>query len=99
MARRPLIAVYMEASRPFGVIYTGVTSFLPARIGQHKEAAVRSFTQEYGLDRLVWFETHELITVAIQREKNIKKYPRQWKVNLIEADNRFWDDLYPSLFL
>ena len=93
------IAVYMMSNQRHGTIYTGVTSFLPGRVGQHKEAARESFTETYGLDRLVWFETHELMTAAIQREKNIKKYPRQWKVNLIEAENRFWDDLYPSLFL
>jgi putative endonuclease len=93
------IAVYMMSNRRHGTVYTGVTSFLPGRIGQHKERAKKSFTREYGLDRLVWYETHELMTVAIQREKNIKKYPREWKVNLIEAENRFWDDLYPQLFI
>lgn len=93
------IAVYMMSNRRHGTVYTGVTSFLPGRIGQHKARATKSFTREYGLNRLVWYETHELMTVAIQREKNIKKYPREWKVNLIEAENRFWDDLYPQLFL
>ena len=93
------IAVYMMSNRRHGTIYTGVTSFLPGRVGQHKDKTFKGFTAIHGLDRLVWYESHELMTAAIQREKTIKKYPRAWKVNLIEAENRFWHDLYPQLFL
>ena len=91
------IAVYMMASRKHGVIYTGVTSQLPARVGQHRERRVPGFAQRYGAKRLVWYEPHETIIAAIQREKSLKKYKREWKVNLIERDNPDWDDLFPTL--
>jgi putative endonuclease len=91
------IAVYMMASRKHGVIYTGVTSKLPGRAYQHRERLLQGFTAKYGAHRLVWFETHETIVSAIQREKNIKKYKREWKINLIEASNPDWYDLYPTL--
>jgi putative endonuclease len=92
------IAVYMMATRKDGVIYTGVTSLLPGRAGQHRDSEIRGFTKRYGVQRLVWFETHESMTDAIQREKNIKKYKRDWKINLIEAENPEWVDLFPTLF-
>jgi putative endonuclease len=91
------IAVYMMASAKHGVIYTGVTSQLPGRVQQHREGAIDGFTKRYGVHRLVWFETHETMTGAIQREKNIKKYKREWKVNLIERNNPDWHDLFPYL--
>ena len=91
------IAVYMMASRRHGTLYIGVTSQLPARIGQHREGLVPGFTRQYGLKRLVWYEQHETMALAIQREKSLKKYKREWKINLIERDNPYWDDLYPAL--
>jgi putative endonuclease len=91
------IAVYMMASRKHWVIYTGVTSELVRRTGQHRDGVIEGFTRRYGAHRLVWYESHETITAAIQREKNIKKYRREWKVNLIERDNPDWNDLFPRL--
>jgi len=91
------IAVYMMASRRHGTIYTGVTSQLPNRIWQHREDLTPGFTKTYGVHRLVWYESHDSMTIAIQREKAIKKYKREWKINLIERENPFWCDLYPVL--
>ena len=91
------IAVYMMSNRRHGTLYTGVTSALPNRIWQHREGLIPGFTKTYGLHRLVWYEPHESMVVAIQREKSIKKYKREWKINLIEHDNPYWDDLYPAL--
>jgi len=91
------IAVYMMASRKHGTIYTGVTSQLPVRAGQHREAKGRGFTSRYGVNRLVWYESYETIVAAIRREKQLKKYKREWKINLIERNNPHWDDLFPTL--
>lgn len=74
-------AVYMMASRKHGTIYTGVAGQFLRRIVQHREGLKSGFTERYGVKRLVWFELHESIIPAIQREKSIKKYPRQWKIN------------------
>ena len=92
------IAVYMMASRKHGTIYIGVTSQLPARVSQHRRADRPSFTARYDVDRLVWYETHDSMEAAIHREKQLKKYKREWKANLIERDNPDWDDLFPTLF-
>ena len=91
------IAVYMMASRRHGTIYTGVTSELPKRAWQHREGLIPGFTKTHNVHRLVWYEPHEAMTAAIQREKSIKKYKRDWKINLIEEENPDWDDLYPAL--
>jgi len=81
-----------------GILYVGVTSDLPKRIYEHRSGAVDGFTKRYGLKRLVWFEMHDGVSSAIQREKTIKHWPRAWKVRLIHAKNPNWDDLYESLF-
>jgi putative endonuclease len=99
VSRRPFIAVYMMASRKHGTLYIGVTSNLYARATDHREGSLPGFTKIYGCNRLVWCECFGSIVEAIQREKTMKKWPRQWKVNLIERDNPNWDDLYPALFL
>jgi putative endonuclease len=91
------IAVYMMASSRHGTIYIGVSSNLPLRVAQHREGHIEGFTKKYNVKRFVWYEPHERITDAIQREKSLKKYPREWKINLIEQDNPHWDDLYPAL--
>ena len=91
------IAVYMMASARHGTIYIGVTSHLPSRIAQHRKGRIKGFTKKYGVKRLVWYEPHERMTSAIQRESSLKKYSREWKINLIEEDNPDWDDLYPNL--
>src|ERR1700722_11782807 len=96
---RGFIAVYILASHRYGTLYVGVTSELPVRIAQHREGTLDGFTKQYGVKLLVWFEQHTDIASAIHREKLIKKYKRDWKINLIERENPDWDDLYPRLFL
>jgi len=89
--------VYLLASRQQGTLYTGVTSNLVRRVWKHKCKVVPGFTTRYGVDRLVWFEPHELWESAIRREKQIKEWKRAWKITLIEADNPNWLDLYRDL--
>ena len=96
--REAWIAVYMMADRYRGTIYTGVTGHFITRATDHREGRGSTFTRKYGLTRLVWFEEHDLMTEAIQRETSIKRWPRQWKINLIERDNPRWDDLYAAVF-
>jgi putative endonuclease len=93
----PFIAVYILASRRHGTLYIGVTSDLISRIVAHRDGVFEGFTKRYGVTRLVWFETHDLMTDAIRREKQLKKYRRDWKINLIERENPGWDDLFPAL--
>ena len=89
--------VYLLASKPYGTLYVGSTFELARRVWQHKTRAIPGFTAEYGVDRLVWFETHEHLETALVRERQIKKWKRDWKINLIERENPHWADLYPSL--
>ncbi len=89
--------VYIVASQRNGTIYTGVTRDLPRRIYLHKQKFYEGFTKKYGVHRLVYIESHDLMTTAIQREKNIKRWYRKWKVELIETTNPRWDDLYETL--
>ena len=89
--------VYIMASGRNGTIYVGVTSDLIARGYQHRNGLVASFTRSYGCKMLVWFETHENLQEARARERQIKKWNRQWKLSEIEKLNPNWDDLYPSL--
>jgi putative endonuclease len=89
--------VYMLASRKYGTLYVGVTTEFIDRIVQHREGLMEGFTKRYGVKRLVWFEGHENVLLAIQREKSLKKYRREWKINLIERENPNWDDLFPGL--
>ena len=97
MRERCLIAVYMMTNKPYGTLYTGVTSDLYTRVPQHRDGVFGGFTSKWGLTRLVWYETHETMAAAIAREKQVKRYRRDWKTNLIERDNPRWDDLYRSL--
>jgi putative endonuclease len=89
--------VYMMTNRRGGTLYVGVTSNLAKRIWEHREGFVAGFTQRYRLKRLVWVERHDDIVSAIQREKNIKHWPRAWKIDLIAAMNPDWLDLYDQL--
>jgi putative endonuclease len=89
--------VYIVTNRRDGILYTGVTSNLPRRIHEHREGLISGFTKRYGLKRLVWYEAHDSITSAIQREKTMKHWPRAWKVRLIHAVNPEWSDLYDRL--
>ena len=93
------IAVYIMASGRHGTLYVGVTSNLPVRAAQHREGTLPGFTERYDVKSLVWFEQHDDIGTAIRREKAIKKYKREWKINLIERENPGWSDLFPALFL
>jgi putative endonuclease len=85
--------VYLLASKPYGTLYVGVTSDLAHRVLQHKNKLVLGFTKRYGVDRLVWFESYDSVEAAIRREKRIKEWKRDWKINLIERDNPHWIDL------
>lgn len=95
MNRQP--AVYLLASKRNGTLYIGVTSNLPARIWQHKNDQIDGFTRKYRVHRLVYFELHEEMTAAIQREKQLKKWRRAWKIELIEKSNPEWRDLYEEI--
>ncbi len=96
-SRRPLIAVYIVANRRHGTLYIGVTSNLVARVRAHKEGRFEGFSKTYGCDLLVWWEPFAGMVEAIQREKTMKKWPRDWKLNVIERMNPQWEDLFPAL--
>ena len=90
--------VYILASKAGGTLYVGVTNDLVRRVYEHREGFAESFTRRYGIKMLVYFEPHETIATALQREKNIKHWPRAWKVRLIHGLNPQWNDLYDTLF-
>jgi putative endonuclease len=89
--------VYILASRKHGTLYIGITRDLARRVYEHKNEVTKGFTSRYGVDRLVWFECYDDPTNAITREKELKKWRREWKINLIERTNPEWIDLYPSI--
>ena len=89
--------VYILASKPYGTLYAGVTSDLVKRVYQHKGDFVSGFTSQYGVHRLVWYEQHHDVEQAITREKQIKKWKRRWKIELIEKANPYWRDLYDRI--
>ncbi len=89
--------VYILASAPNGTLYIGVTNDLIRRIHEHRTDAIPGFTKRYGVHMLVYFEATENVEAAIHREKRLKKWKRQWKLDLIEQHNSTWSDLYPSL--
>jgi len=91
-------AVYVLASKPYGTLYVGVTGNLAARIEAHRSGAVDGFTKEYGVHRLVYFELHETMLDAIQREKRVKKWNRAWKLEMIEKENPLWEGLAEKIF-
>jgi putative endonuclease len=86
--------VYILASSCYGSLYIGVTSDLVKRVWQHRGGFADSFTKKHAIKHLVWFETHSDIREAITREKQLKKWNRRWKVDLIQAQNPNWRDLY-----
>jgi putative endonuclease len=88
--------VYIMTNRPHGTLYVGVTNDIARRAHEHR-TGLGGFTSRYGLHRLVYAERQEEILAAIQREKNIKEWPRAWKVRLIERLNPEWRDLYDDL--
>ena len=89
--------VYLLASGKHGTLYLGVASDLIRRVYQHKNKLLGGFTARYGIARLVWFECYDDPTSAITREKEIKKWRRDWKIRLIEETNPDWRDLYYEL--
>jgi putative endonuclease len=89
--------VYMLASHHFGTLYVGVTGRLTDRVADHKAKVHAGFTAKYGVDRLVWYQGFGEVTEAIAFEKRLKRWRREWKVQLIEADNPQWQDLYIDL--
>ncbi|RYF99648.1 MAG: GIY-YIG nuclease family protein [Caulobacteraceae bacterium] len=97
VGRDAYIAVYILTDRMRGTLYIGVTSQLSRRMWEHREGVRDGFTKRYGLKRLVWYEPYEDMSNAIQREKSLKRWPRDWKINLIERENPHWSDLYDSL--
>ncbi|WP_114227969.1 MULTISPECIES: GIY-YIG nuclease family protein [Sphingomonas] len=91
MQREPCVNILASGFK--GTLYTGVTSDLVARMFKHREGTTRGFTTRYGVTRLVWFERHEEMLTAIAREKTIKRWRREWKIELIVEANPSWRDL------
>jgi putative endonuclease len=90
-------AVYITANRYRGTIYIGVTSALWTRISDHKSKAFVGFTAEHNVDHLVWYEHHHTMEDAIRREKQLKKWKRDWKIRIIEEMNPDWEDLHDRI--
>ena len=89
--------VYLLASDRNGTLYIGVTNDIIRRVFEHKSKVVPGFTKLYAVDKLVWFEIYDDPTSAITREKELKKWRREWKIQLIEKQNPQWIDLYPQI--
>jgi len=89
--------VYLMASQKNGTLYAGVTNDLIRRVYEHKNNLADGFTKQHGVHTLVWLESTDAIEAAIQREKQLKNWKREWKIALIEADNPQWTDLYEGL--
>jgi putative endonuclease len=90
-------AVYILASKKNGTLYIGVTSDLVKRIWEHRNDMVEGFTKRYSVHQLVWYELHENMESAIEREKRLKEWKRKWKLELIESFNPNWQDLYHTI--
>lgn len=88
--------VYILANKRNGTLYIGVTNNLERRLYEHKNKLLKGFTKEYGVDKLVWYENTTDVNSALQREKQLKKWNRKWKLDLIEKDNPQWKDLSDS---
>ena len=85
--------VYILTNKRNGTLYIGMTNNLERRILEHKSGTIEGFTKKYGLDTLIYFETYQYVNDAILREKRLKKWKRQWKIDLIEKENSNWNDL------
>ena len=92
-----LYFVYILASKRNGTLYIGIANNLLKRIDQHKQNIIEGFTERYSVHRLVYFEQYRDVHAAIRREKQLKKWNRQWKLELIEKDNPDWRDLFEEL--
>jgi len=97
MAEPKTFAVYIMTNRRRGVLYVGVTSNLPSRARDHRERALPGFTKTYNLTRLVWMRWFDDARDAIDFEKKLKRWRRQWKFDLVEGENPEWRDLWPDL--
>ena len=93
-----LPCVYIVTNRRNGTLYTGVTSDLVKRIWEHKNKVVDGFTKQYSLNLLVWYEVHETMESAILKEKAMKNWKRQWKLEAVEEKNPNWVDLYDEIY-
>jgi putative endonuclease len=89
--------LYILANKPGGTLYVGVTNDLVRRVFEHREGIAEGFTKRYSVKRLVYYEGHETVPLAIQREKSIKHWSREWKIDLILSLNPEWRDLYPEI--
>jgi len=89
--------VYLLASKKHGTLYVGITNNIVRRIHEHRTDVVKGFTSRYGVHKLVWFEIYDDAISAITREKELKKWRRDWKIRLIEEQNPEWVDLYPGI--
>jgi putative endonuclease len=89
--------VYLLASKKHGTLHLGVTNDIVRRVYEHKSKAAPGFTSQYGVDKFVWFEIYDDAPTAIAREKELKKWRRDWKMRLIEEQNPGWVDLYPGI--
>ncbi|MEC5385709.1 GIY-YIG nuclease family protein [Uliginosibacterium sp. H3] len=89
--------VYLLASQRNGTLYIGVTSDLVKRVWEHRNKVVKGFASSHDVKLLVWYEQHGTMESAITREKQLKKWTRAWKIELIEASNPYWNDLWESL--
>ena len=95
---KPMAAfLYIMASRRNGTLYTGVSSNLPKRVYDHREGLIEGFTKTHGCKQLVYFEAHATMPLAIEREKRVKKWRREWKLKLIEEHNPEWRDLFDDI--
>ncbi len=92
-----LFYVYILTNKDFGVFYIGVTSNLERRIYEHKSKLIKGFTSRYNITRLVYYEVIETAEAAITREKTLKRWSREWKINIINQFNPDWNDLYETL--
>ena len=97
MSETKKAAVYILANKKNGTLYVGVTSDIIKRVWQHKNNFCPGFTYKYNIDRLVWYELHQNMDAAISREKALKNWKRQWKIEVIEEINPQWNDLYEQL--
>ena len=93
----PQYYVYILASCPGGALYVGVTNDLIRRVAEHKQGLVKGHTKRYGIDRLVYFEPYADVREAIQREKNMKHWPRAYKTRFIAQSSPTWRDLYEEM--
>ena len=91
--------MYILSSKKNGTLYIGVTNNLKRRVFEHKNNLIEGFTKKYNVHNLVYFEVFKDMDSAINREKRMKKWKRQWKIELIEKDNPYWEDLYSKLMV